>query len=326
MEPEDVLTKEEIETLLDEADDVAGSSARSGPREVEPYDLFNPPGAKPRVSPRLLALTERMADTLTTALAELLSTELELTHKTPQMVAYEEALAALEPPGVFCVLALPPLAGSAMVTINAAAIDGCVDALFGGTGRPFDLTSRSFSAAEQRIAEKLALRVVTSLAASGAPLTEMTPGEVRLETDPDYVGLTGQREPVVVTRMDVQFGAGQTGLLHLIMPDAMFEPVRDALDITKQTAGGDDPAWRSSIRRTVGQADVELCGRFVGVHLTLRDVLRLTAGDFIPIDSAEELTLYAGELPVLRGALGTHAGRHAVRITAGPETQESTVH
>lgn len=323
MSAEDVLTQEEIDTLLEGADDIADRASSGADGEIIPYDIFNPGGRLPPVPPRLITLMERAAERFGTEVGVALGSTCEAFQDAPAMRCYADLLAEFEPPVLLCVAAVPALDGHAMVVLDVGAVDVCIDALFGGSGRPLKRSVQVFSPAEQRIARTLTSLLFGALQAAGKPLENITADNLRVEFDPERAALCDARDPVVVARFALQLDSGAGGAVWLVMPDSLFDSVRDLLGVEKQIASEDDARWQQAMQDNVGTADVEVYGRIGGVRLTLREVLGLRTGDFIPIDRADQLTLYAGATPILRGALGTHEGRHAVRVTTAPASSNS---
>jgi flagellar motor switch protein FliM len=52
-------------------------------------------------------------------------------------------------------------------------------------------------------------------------------------------------------------------------------------------------------------------------QISLRELVRLTPGDIIPIDPPQHVTLLAGEVPLYRGRFGISQGRNALKILPG---------
>jgi len=75
-----------------------------------------------------------------------------------------------------------------------------------------------------------------------------------------------------------------------------------------------DERWSESLREELQQAPVELKGVLAEVPLSLRRLLTLQAGDLIPMDLPDEVTLCVEEVPSFRGELGSHGGQLAVKI------------
>jgi flagellar motor switch protein FliM len=52
-------------------------------------------------------------------------------------------------------------------------------------------------------------------------------------------------------------------------------------------------------------------------QISLRELVRLTPGDIIPIEAPQHVTLLAGEVPLYRGRFGVSQGRNALKIIPG---------
>ena len=52
-------------------------------------------------------------------------------------------------------------------------------------------------------------------------------------------------------------------------------------------------------------------------ELSLRELVRLSPGDIIPIEPPQEVTLLAGDVPLHRGRFGVSQGRNALKIIPG---------
>jgi flagellar motor switch protein FliM len=99
------------------------------------------------------------------------------------------------------------------------------------------------------------------------------------------------------------------------MPYSMVEPIRDLLDAGVQSDRSDrDERWTRAIREEMKQARVNLKSTLVETSLSLRDINNLRAGDVIPIDLPELVTLEAEDTPVFRGRFGIHNGSRAIKI------------
>jgi flagellar motor switch protein FliM len=96
----------------------------------------------------------------------------------------------------------------------------------------------------------------------------------------------------------------------------MLEPIREILDAGVQSDRTDiDDRWIIALREEVRNADVELSSMLTETTLTLRDVMNMKAGDIIPIDMPETVTLRAEDVPIFRGHLGVSHEQMAIKIT-----------
>jgi len=115
-------------------------------------------------------------------------------------------------------------------------------------------------------------------------------------------------------RIELEGGGGD---LHVTMPYAMVEPIRDLLDAGVQSDRSDtDERWARAIRDEMKEACVDLSSTLVETSISLRELNQLKAGDVIPVDLPELVTLEAEETPVFRGKFGVYNGSRAIKIVS----------
>jgi len=125
------------------------------------------------------------------------------------------------------------------------------------------------------------------------------------------------QEPMIVLKFSIDFGA-HTGRVNWIIPDASLAPVREAL----ASDGGKAPArrqesWAPVLGAYLQDAKVETRAILTQAQISLRDLVRLNPGDIIPIETPQDVTLLAGEVPLYHGRFGVSQGRNALKILSG---------
>jgi flagellar motor switch protein FliM len=75
-----------------------------------------------------------------------------------------------------------------------------------------------------------------------------------------------------------------------------------------------DDRWISALREEVKAAEVELESTLAHAKLSLREVMNMKAGDVIPIEMPDMVTLRAEHVPVFRGRLGRAGDNLAIKI------------
>jgi len=135
------------------------------------------------------------------------------------------------------------------------------------------------------------------------------------EVNPHFANIVSPTEVVVVNTFRIELDGGG-GDLHVTMPYSMVEPIRDLLDAGVQSDRNDrDERWTRAIREEMKEARVELCSTLAHATLSLRDLNELKAGDVIPIDLPDMITLEAENTPVFRGKYGVYNGSRAIKVT-----------
>ena len=191
----------------------------------------------------------------------------------------------------------------------------CVDTFFGGDGRfPVKIEGREFTPTEMRVIQLLLRNVFNDLAEAWQPVMKLDFEYVNSEVNPHFANIVAPSEILVVSKFHVDLD-GAEGDLHIVMPYAMIEPIREQLDAGLQSDRGErDERWTVNLRQQIQNAMVELSAQLATPRLSLRQLVALKPGDVIPIEMPEQLDICVDDLPVLSGTLGVSHGRHALKI------------
>jgi flagellar motor switch protein FliM len=119
---------------------------------------------------------------------------------------------------------------------------------------------------------------------------------------------------VVVTTFTIEFGnAG--GELHVCMPYAMLEPIRDVLYSSVQ---GDhmevDKRWVRLLSKQVQSAEIELTVNLGNAELTFHQLMGMQVGDVISLDIPQPMLAEVDGVPVMECRCGVFNGQYALRV------------
>ena len=121
-------------------------------------------------------------------------------------------------------------------------------------------------------------------------------------------------EVVVISSFTIELDGGG-GNFHVCMPYSMLEPIRDKLDAGVQTDRDDvDHRWLQSLREEIMDVNTPVEAKLVEKKITLNDILTMQAGDIIPIEMPESVTVNTGGLPSFRAEYGVSRGKAALKI------------
>jgi flagellar motor switch protein FliM len=105
------------------------------------------------------------------------------------------------------------------------------------------------------------------------------------------------------------------GAIHLCMPYAMLEPIRDALFSSVQGEQMElDRRWLRLLSQQVQVAEVQLVANLCEVPLTLEQVMGLTAGDVISANVPEVVVAAVDGIPVMECRYGAFNGQYALQV------------
>ena len=202
-----------------------------------------------------------------------------------------------------------------LFVIEPTLVFGMVEILFGGDGKIHSrIEGRDFTVTEQRIIHKVLEIVIAEYEAAWAPAFKLKLEYVRSEMQPQFASIATPSEVVVATRFDMEIGHVQ-GALHICMPYASIEPIRDLLlSSTHADTGEPDHRWIGLLSRQVQTAEVDLVATLASREATLRQVLNLRSGDVVPIHLPDLIQAHVDGVPLFECRPGSLNGHYAIRV------------
>lgn len=317
----DLLTQDEIDALLHGVS--SGEVETEDDRtliegEVTEYDFTSQDRIVRGRLPTLEIVNERYARQLRLSLFNLLRRNTEVSAAGVQMIKFSEYVHSLFVPASMNLVRIHPLKGTALVVIDPKLVFTIVDNFFGGDGRFHSkVEGRDFTPTEQRIINLVLELAFRDLKEAWAPVLGIDVEFLNMEMNPSFANIVSPSEVVVVCPFNVEIESG-SGMMHLTLPYASIEPIRELLEKQIKTdRDSGDARWMVALREGLMAAEVELSSTLAEFGLSMREVAALRAGDIIPLELPEAVTASVEGIPVLRGTFGSAGGRHAFKVT-GP--------
>ncbi len=318
MAADDLLSQDEIDALLHGVDqgDVATEEEGPPPGTVASYDFNSQDRIVRGRMPTLEMINERFARHFRISLFNMLRRTAEISVSGVQMLKFAEYVRSLFVPTSLSLVRIRPLHGTALFVIDPKLVFLVVDHFFGGDGRfPAKIEGREFTPTEVRVIQMLLKHAFHDLTESWGPVLPVEFEYLNSEVNPQFANIVSPTEVVVVSTFRIEMDGGG-GSLHVTMPYSMVEPIRDVLDAGVQSDRSEvDERWIRALRREMREAPVDLDCTLTRTTLTLREVLRLKAGDIIPVELPRMVTVRAENVPVLRGTFGVSRGNNAIKIS-----------
>jgi len=157
--PEDILTQDEIEALLDAVTDgevdveepVETEEDVQLPRDYKPYDFKGRKISKD-LEKTMQMLHNHFARQFSSSLSALLRMLTEVECSAVDQMAYADYLMSLSEPSCLCILSMEPLQGKAVMEISPNVVFPIIERLLGGPGEPMT-KNRVLSKFEESIIE-----------------------------------------------------------------------------------------------------------------------------------------------------------------------------
>lgn len=314
---QDFLSQDEVDALLkgvtgetdepeEQQDDATG---------VRPYNL----GTQERIvrgrMPTLELIHERFSRYLRIGLFNYVHRNAEISVGPIRVHKYSEFIRNLVVPTNLNLVTVKPLRGTGLIVFDPNLVFLVVDNMFGGDGRFHSrVEGRDFTPTEQRIIQGMLGVVFTEYQKAWKPVFELQFDYVRSEMNSQFANIATPSEIVVATTFTLEFG-GAAADMHICLPYAMVEPIRDMLYSAMQSDQiSSDQRWVKMLRNQLKDADVELVAQFTHTTMSLRQILKLKAGDVIPVTLPDTVVGTIDETPVMECRYGKQNGKLALRV------------
>ncbi len=304
-----VISDEEVSALLE----------KNGADAVRPYDF-----AAQRINrmqlPLLEVVSKSFAERAGASLSTLLGRDAAMQFTSLESAKSADLQAALPVPASLAVVRLKPLPGFAFVSVEPDLLLTLLDGFFGGSGRATVDPQAAIAPAAQRFLALMLRSFAADLTAAWAPVTPLELELVKQETNPRLVQLGAPLEALLVVKFTVEFGA-RSGRIDWLLPELLLAPVREALAADGgQTTLLSQEAWAPALTAALQDAELDTRAILAQAQISLRELVRLSPGDIIPIEPPQQVTLFAGNVPLYRGRFGVSQGRNALKILPGAPT------
>ena len=312
---QDLLSQEEIDALLHGVDDGAvDTDADFEAGEARSYDLTSQDRIVRGRMPTLEMINERFARYTRISLFNLLRRSADVAVGGIQIQKFGEYVHTLYVPTSLNMVKLRPLRGTGLIILDAKLVFKLVDNFFGGDGRHAKIEGREFTPTELRVVQMVLQQAFIDLHEAWKTIMPIEFEFVNSEVNPSMANIVSPSEVVVVSTFHVELDGGG-GDMHITLPYAMIEPIRETLDAGMQSDVDDiDERWVRSLREDVMSASVTINSTVAEKTISLRDILDLENGDVIPMDLGEKMVITANGVPVMYARLGQSRGNLALQI------------
>jgi flagellar motor switch protein FliM len=204
------------------------------------------------------------------------------------------------------------------MTVDSSLIYSIVDVLLGGRRgtAAMRIEGRPYTTIERTLVERMVQVVLGDMSASFEPLSPVTFGFERLETNPRFATIARPANAAVLVKLRIDM-EDRGGRLELVLPYATLEPVRELLlQMFMGEKFGRDSIWESHLATELWSTDVQIEAVVDQQMLSLKDVMRLEVGSTLMLNATPEspVELRCGGVPLLAGRMGRIGQNIAVRV------------
>ncbi|MEO8039832.1 MAG: flagellar motor switch protein FliM [Betaproteobacteria bacterium] len=313
---EDILSQEEVDALLrGVTGEPEEASQQTEQGAVQTYDI----GRQERIvrgrMPTLEMINERFARLFRIGLFNFMRKNAEISIGPVRVLKYSDFIRNLVVPTNLNLIQVRPLRGLGLMIFEPTLVFQVVDHLFGGSGQIHTrVEGRDFTATEQRVIQRLLGVVFEEYRKAWEPVYKLAFEYVRSEMNTQFANIATPTEVVVASSFNIDLGSG-SGELHICMPYAMLEPIRDLIYSSFQADRTEsDSRWVKMLTEQIQAAEVDVVATLARTQVTLRQVVDLQVGDVISVDLPETLTAEVDGVPLIECTYGVVRGQYALKV------------
>ncbi len=296
---EKILSQDEVDALLRGVTDgevetepeIAEDSSGDGP---VPYDLGNQEWVVRGRMPTLDVIHQQFSRLFRIALSDILRKTVEVTVTNQSVMKFGEFTKRLPVPAYLQIISMDPLRGSAMIATDAATVYLLVDHFFGGAGQTHvKPEGQDFTLIEQRVMRKVMLMGLSNLQKAWDPVQKVSINAVRAEMNPQLASIVLPADIVIVVTLGIELG-NSVGDLHLCLPYAMLEPLRERLQVSFQSDFYEaDLGWIKRFSSNLKEAPVNISVSLGETQLSVEELMQFAPGDVVMLNQSTTEPLVA---------------------------------
>ncbi|WP_186416638.1 flagellar motor switch protein FliM [Bosea sp. CS1GBMeth4] len=319
-----LMTQDEIDTMLGFS---IGDDGRGGRNGIQA--IVDSGSVTYERLPMLEIIFERLVRLLSTSLRNLFSDNVEVTLEGIRSVRFGDYINSISLPAMLAVFRAEEWDNFGLVTIESALTYSVLDTMLGGKrGQAASrVDGRPFTSIEMSLLRRVIGVVLGDAEAAFRPLSPVNFKIDRIESNPRFVSIS--RPANAAIRVELRFDMeGRGGSLHLLLPYATIEPIRELLlESFMGEKLGRDPIWENHLATEVWQADVPVRCVLHECTMPLKRVMKLEIGDTLMFDARPDsvASLRCGDFIVSEGRIGRVDDKIAVQVVSPLRRSKTTM-
>ncbi len=292
-----ILSQDEVDALLR---GVTGGDVDTTPDPEEPtdgpvpYDLGNQEWIVRGRMPTLDIIHQQFARLFRMGLGDALRKPVEVTVTNQAVMKFGDFIKRLPLPAYLTITSMEPLRGFALIATDAATVYLLVDHFFGGAGQTHvKPEGQDFTLIEQRVMTRVTNMALACLEKAWEPVHQVDIKAVRFEMNPQLAAIVIPSEIVIVITVGIELGDA-VGDMHLCLPYAMLEPLREKLQTSFQSDLYEvDKGWASRFCTRLQEASVTMSVQLGSTTIAIEDLYNFSPGDVVVLEQPISLPLMA---------------------------------
>jgi len=340
---EDVLSQEEVESLLNAIDPDLSQSPSGMPEvhtprapvmrsrdKVTPYDFKRPERVGKEQMRALQFLHEGFGRSFGAAMSALLRTIIEVRLTSVDQLTYSEFVFSLENPTCFNLLRAHPLDGNIILDLNPSILYPIIDRLLGGGKNSGPPARRPLTEIELLLVSRITTIFTQELKKAWENVLELELAVERVESNPQLVQVVPPNEVVVLISFELTLGDVR-GMMNLCIPFNSIERISSKLTANSwvgYSRSGSTPEAVDTITQRLDGSRVQLVVTLAESTVSTADLIGLRVGDVIRTekDVHSPLRVDIQGVEKFGASPGTFKGKAAIQVleTIAPRNRNTT--
>lgn len=306
-----ILNQDEIDSLLgfDDTDNGHSSGVMA---------LINSALVNYERLPMLDIVFDRLVRLMSTSLRNLTSDNVEVSLDQVSTVRFGDYMNSIPLPAMLSLFKAEEWDNNGLMVIDSALIYSIVDVLLGGRkGTPaIRVEGRPYTTIETRLIERMSTVVLNDLSSAFDPLSPVSFGLDRMETNPRFAAITQGSNACVLARLRIDMG-DRGGRIEVLIPYATLEPIRELLlQMFMGEKFGRDSIWETHLTNELYATDVALQAVLGEKTLPLDEILNWKPGTTVMFNTSpkDKMEIRCGHFPMFKATTGQKQGMLAIRI------------
>lgn len=240
-----------------------------------------------------------------------------ITRTALETCEYQEYLAQCKNPGAIGMLNLPPLQHNALIIFDRQLSYSMIEVMLGASAQldPLQL-DRPLTTIELSILKTAMHDACLDIDKAFRSLTSLSSNLVKIENNTRLVSITSPESEVLVGTFHVKVD-DLAGDIDLVFPAMTLDPLREKLRELLMVDVTTRDTWRQTLEGALQRITVDIVAQSGAITLTIDKILRLQAGDIIPLDydPNSPLKILVENQLKFTARPGTSNGRKAISIS-----------
>ena len=324
-----VLSQTEVDALLavvseNDGEEEKGSKEKSSKDKkdskkiVVSYDLTSQDRIIHDRLPQLDVIYERFMRSFRVSLSSTLRKVANLDHTSTDFLKFGEFTNLLSVPTCMSILQFNALGGHFLFVIESSLAYAFVDSFFGGIDKPYtNIEGKEFTPIELSIIKKVVDLAIDDLEEAWSLIRKVDCQFVRMEVNPQFVGIAPPTDIVIASTFDVDF-ENSRGTISLVIPYSTIEPIKQKLSSNFQveSKNSDKALLASHFMEQLMDMEVEIKVNLGKTEMFLNKLIDLKVGDIITLNQGSdgELDVQIEGIKKYKCLYGVHRGSVAIQL------------